>query len=109
MREGTIANTRDELRPWRPGEVEPKVVRQLFSSLIEQAFHDARWEPEPLGSPVTISTIKNYLRHAQTRRQARAWLLFDDNDFPLICSLAGLDPAAVHETACRICANPDIS
>ncbi len=106
IRETIIGNTRDRLIPWRLGEVEPKIVRQMFASLIEQALHDARWEPESVGSPVAISAIRNYLQHAQTRRQARAWLLFDDNDFPLICSLAGLDPATVRETACRSCANP---
>ena len=106
IRENITGNTHDRLLPWRLGEVEPEIVRQMFAALIEKALHDGRWEPEPLGSPVAISTISTYLRHAQTRRQARAWLLFDDNDFPLICSLAGLDPAAVRETACRICAHP---
>ena len=106
IHETIIRNTHDRLLPWRLGEIEPKMVRQLFSSLIEQALHDASWQPESVGSPVALSTIRNYLRHAQTCRQARVWLLFDENDFPLICSLAGLDPAAVHETACRICANP---
>ena len=106
IHETIIRNTHDRLLPWRLGEIEPKMVRQLFSSLIEQALHDASWQPESVGSPVALNTIRNYLRHAQTCRQARVWLLFDENDFPLICSLAGLDPATVRETACRICAKP---
>ena len=63
--------------------------KQLWCAVVGQAIDDA----------TTTRTSKQAQRDKQV---ALEWLLHDTKHFPLICSLAGLDPVAVRERAQRL-------
>jgi len=57
--------------------------RGLWCAVIEQAISD--------------------LESVAESREARHWLLRDNQDFPLVCNLAGLSPVAVRRAVLEKC------
>ena len=56
--------------------------KQLWSAVINQAFID--------------------INDKEAAREAIRWLLYDRHDFALVCSLAGISPITVRNSAKRI-------
>lgn len=66
-------------------------VAEVWHGVILQAIQDAVIEPDCQRLPERIA-----------RCEARHWLLRDDDDFPLVCNLAGFEPKTVRAAATTI-------
>lgn len=72
--------------------------RALWCAVLRQAVIDATQMPSAT-APKRV--------HAE-KRQARAWLTKNSEDFRDVCHLAGMDPEAVREHAVRVIATAEI-
>lgn len=69
----------------------------LFRAVIARAFRDAL-NRSAVGGQVADSEAR---KAGRLREEARAWLLFDSDDFTRVCQLALLEPEAVRDSARR--------
>ncbi len=93
--------------------------RSLWAAVFYRAIYDAA-EPRKIPSDAELLAREDARRsRAQAkgkktpkaydgyqlrlvRERARAWLLMDQEDFPLICDYAGLDPDAARDAVYRM-------
>lgn len=74
-------------------ETGPEVF--LWRAVVVRALEDACYVVRKTGNAKT----KWYSPAAGEQREARDWLIGNGRDFREVCTLAGLDPDAVHERA----------